>query len=184
MTALNHERDTCVNTNVIQNQFLITNVMTIADRLKQAREKLGLTQLQLAENAGVAQGTIANIENGIRKKPREITSIARALSVDAGWLETGKGDHHRYSQSYQHKVAEEDPNWTTRQQSIGSALDALEHALVKLDMYGRERIAPMFESFARSPGSVIKNDIAMLLENPEAIKSIIATEAAQLQKTG
>lgn len=68
--------------------------------------------------------------------------------------------------------------------TVSAALNTLEKALVNLGMMGRERIAPMFESFARSPGSVIKNDITMLLENPEAIKSTIASETAQLQKTG
>lgn len=184
MSVLNHERDIYVNTNVMPNQLLITNVMTIADRLKQAREKLGLTQLQLAEKAGVAQGTIANVENGIRKKPREITSIARALAVDAAWLEAGKGDPYPSNQPDQHIAAERNANWTTDQAKIGSALDTLEHALAKLDMHGRERMAPMFESFARSPGAVIKKDIAMLLENPDTIKSPQASETTYLHKTG
>lgn len=67
---------------------------------------------------------------------------------------------------------------------VASALDTLEKALVTLDMAGRERIAPMFESFARSPGEVIKNDIAMLLENSDSTKSPESQTQAQLQKTG
>jgi hypothetical protein len=64
-----------------------------------------------------------------------------------------------------------------------AALDTLAAGLSELDMAGRERIAPMFESFARSPGTVIKADIHTLLESQAAHKSPAAEKAA-LQKTG
>lgn len=40
-----------------------------------------------------------------------------------------------------------------------AALETLAAGLSELDMAGRERIAPMFESFARSPGPVSIQDI-------------------------
>lgn len=43
------------------------------------------------------------------------------------------------------------------------ALDTLAEGLSELDMAGRERIAPMFESFARSPGPVSIQDILTVL---------------------
>ena len=64
---------------------------TIAERLKYAREASGLTQPELASKAGVSQGTIGNIESGLRKRPRDLLSIASALGVAPVWLETGKG---------------------------------------------------------------------------------------------
>ena len=64
---------------------------SIAQRLKQAREAAGMTQPALAEMAGVSQDTIGNIESGLRKRPRELLSIAAALGVNPSWLETGKG---------------------------------------------------------------------------------------------
>lgn len=64
---------------------------TIAERLKEAREAAGMTQPQLAAKAKVSQGTIGNIESGLRKRPRDLLSIAAALNVDPAWLETGKG---------------------------------------------------------------------------------------------
>ncbi len=64
---------------------------TIAERLKHARELAGLTQPELAAKAKVSQGTIGNIETGLRKRPRDLLSIAAALSVTPVWLETGKG---------------------------------------------------------------------------------------------
>lgn len=72
----------------------ITDVNTIAERLKLAREAAGLTQPELANKAGVSQGTIGNIEAGLRKRPRDLLSIAAALGVAPEWLETGKGLMH------------------------------------------------------------------------------------------
>ncbi len=162
----------------MQSRHLITNVMTIAERLKHAREKRDLTQQQLAKIAGVTQSTIANIENGIRQKPRAIISIAKALAVDPGWLESGKG------QAYPSNVTEAERSSSTSSTSIQAALDVLERELTKLDMPGRERMAPLFESFARSPGAVIKKDIAALLEAPDNIKSQASISQTFLQKIG
>lgn len=87
-----HDRDIRRITIVSQCYGTITNVNTIAERLKQAREEAGLTQPALAEKAGVSQGTIGNIESGLRKRPRDLISISEALGVSPGWMETGKGE--------------------------------------------------------------------------------------------
>lgn len=42
--------------------------------------------------AGVSQGTIGNLEAGLRNSARSIIEIAAALEVDPTWLATGKGD--------------------------------------------------------------------------------------------
>ena len=159
---------------------LITNVITIAERLKQAREKIGLNQEELAKRAGVSQGTIANIENGIRKQPRQLLAIARALNVSPDWLESGKTQ----SGLGKHRVDEDSADYLVAHESkIKKALTVLETALTQLDLQGRERIAPLFESFARAPGAIIKQDIAMLLETGHHIKSVLVTDA-NLQKSG
>lgn len=64
---------------------------SLAERLKAARNAASLTQPELAEKAGVSQGTIGNLEAGIRKRPRDLLSLAKALGVSAQWLESGKG---------------------------------------------------------------------------------------------
>ncbi|MGJ7484319.1 helix-turn-helix domain-containing protein [Variovorax sp. LT2P21] len=64
---------------------------TIAERVKAVRQELGWSQVQLAEEVGVSQSSIGNIESGFRQRPRELVSIARALRVSPEWLETGKG---------------------------------------------------------------------------------------------
>lgn len=75
----------------------ITDVITIAERLRSAREKAGLTQGELANAAGVTQGTVANIESGLRKSPRELLAIARAVNVNAEWLKSGKQPRELFS---------------------------------------------------------------------------------------
>lgn len=64
---------------------------TLAKRLAWARAQKGLSQEQLAKSAGVSQGTIGNLEAGIRNTARKITAIAAALGVAPGWLADGTG---------------------------------------------------------------------------------------------
>lgn len=86
-----HVRDCGINTNVLQARCVITSVNSIADRLKAAREALGLSQEELARAAGVSQGTIGNIESGTRRQPRELLAIAKAARVSPEWLQSGIG---------------------------------------------------------------------------------------------
>jgi transcriptional regulator with XRE-family HTH domain len=64
---------------------------SLAARLLHARTLRGLTQQELAAKAHVSQGTIGNVEKGIRKKPRDLVRIARALEVSPEWLGEGTG---------------------------------------------------------------------------------------------
>ncbi len=66
-------------------------MITLADRVRDRRTALRLTQKQLAVMAGVTQGTIGNIETGNRDAPQSIASIAKALGVRATWLLDGTG---------------------------------------------------------------------------------------------
>lgn len=88
-----HERDCPVNTNV--RTGLITGVKedldTIAKRLAHARLEKQLSQAQLATSAGVSQGTIGNIEAGIRLSKQSLPMIAEALGISLHWLRDGKG---------------------------------------------------------------------------------------------
>ena len=95
----------------MNNQNLITNVMNIAERLKQARINAGFKQNELAKKAGVSQGTIANIENGIRKQPRQLLSIAKALDVDPEWLESGRANFKKPELADLHKVQERETSY-------------------------------------------------------------------------
>lgn len=69
----------------------IPSMETIAERLKHARDAKGWSQEQLAKAAGVSQGTIGNIESGLRKSPRELLALAACLEVPPEWLKWGTG---------------------------------------------------------------------------------------------
>lgn len=77
----------------------ITDVITISERLRAARDEAGLTQLEVATAAGVSQGTVANIESGLRQNPRELMAIAKAVNVQPEWLKSGRG-HKRLDTSH------------------------------------------------------------------------------------
>ncbi|WP_409327441.1 helix-turn-helix domain-containing protein [Variovorax atrisoli] len=69
--------------------------MSIGSRIGEQRCEIGWSQVRLADEAGVKQSAIGNIESGLRQRPRELVSIARALRVSPEWLETGKGPEDR-----------------------------------------------------------------------------------------
>jgi len=89
-----HVRECIAYTIVNQAQWKLTPVNTFASRLADARNKKGLSQIELARLVGVKPGSIGNYESGIRKSSRQIVAIAKALGVDPTWLETGKGPRH------------------------------------------------------------------------------------------
>lgn len=63
--------------------------MSLADRVKEKRLALGLTQAEAAEKAGIRQQSWASIEDGKTLKPRNIVGIASALKCDPAWLMNG-----------------------------------------------------------------------------------------------
>lgn len=64
--------------------------MGLADRVKERRDVLGITQTELADKVGIKQQSIASIENGETKNPRKIFELAQALKCSAHWLKTGQ----------------------------------------------------------------------------------------------
>ena len=69
----------------------ITLVKSLKDRLIYARTMRGITQGKLAKLAGCSQGTIGNVESGIRLTLRNVVQVARALDVSSDWLSDGIG---------------------------------------------------------------------------------------------
>jgi transcriptional regulator with XRE-family HTH domain len=61
-------------------------------RVRQARESVGLTQVQLARKLGVSRTTVLRWENG-RFSPRfALEKLARVTGVRAAWLAFGDGE--------------------------------------------------------------------------------------------
>jgi transcriptional regulator with XRE-family HTH domain len=64
---------------------------TLAERLKWARKRSGLTQQQVAEAAGMTQPAYSDLESARSKSSALTASLANALRVSALWLERGVG---------------------------------------------------------------------------------------------
>lgn len=62
---------------------------TFADRLREKRQELGLSQAKLARLAGMTQGGIAQIEVGRNQNSAKVIDIAKALNVTPDWLLNG-----------------------------------------------------------------------------------------------
>ncbi len=54
--------------------------MTLGNRIKNRREELGMTQLELAEIAHLSQGSISQIEKGVFV-PRKSTIVVLAIAL-------------------------------------------------------------------------------------------------------
>lgn len=64
----------------------------LPDRLKFARERLELSQQQVADAVGMKQPSYYQLESGKSKRSRFINDIARVLQSDVDWLMYGHGD--------------------------------------------------------------------------------------------
>lgn len=65
----------------------------IAERIKEVRKSVGMTQQKFADRLGIRQNTVAQYEMG-RNAPIDpvITSICREFHISEKWLRTGEGD--------------------------------------------------------------------------------------------
>lgn len=63
--------------------------MKLQDRFKIARERIGLSQRELAERVHASQVMISKIEQGRTSQPRRLEDFARVLNVSAEWLQFG-----------------------------------------------------------------------------------------------
>lgn len=137
---------------------------TLQSRIKDRMKAVGINNAQLAAACKVKPPTSFNWASGKTKniKGEPLLLAAKALGVTPEWLSTGKGPMEIRGYDYK-SIEHAGTPCLTQPTSIKQALDALESALTNLDMTGRQMLAPLFESFARSPGAVVKNDIATLL---------------------
>lgn len=65
--------------------------MELKDRLKRARKNAGLTQVELAERAGIKQASISEIERGLTRTSGHLIKLAQICGVDPVWLADGTG---------------------------------------------------------------------------------------------
>jgi phage repressor protein C with HTH and peptisase S24 domain len=65
--------------------------MELKDRLKRARKNAGLTQVELAERAGIKQASVSEIERGLTRTSGHLIKLAQICGVDPVWLSDGTG---------------------------------------------------------------------------------------------
>jgi len=71
--------------------FIVTR-MELKDRLKQARKHAGLTQVELADRAGIKQASVSEIERGLTRTSGYLVKFATICKVSPVWLSEGVGD--------------------------------------------------------------------------------------------
>lgn len=74
--------------------------MALGKRVKEARQKLKLTQAQLAELVGISQQAIQNLEQRDSQDSKSIIELAKALQVKPEWLKHGGDVIHEESPAY------------------------------------------------------------------------------------
>lgn len=63
--------------------------MEIGDRIRDARERLGLTQAVLAKAVGVSKNTVSNWETGVHEPTLWQGRLREALGLDENWEPSG-----------------------------------------------------------------------------------------------
>lgn len=64
-----------------------------SQRIKEAREKLGLSQKEFAERIDMKRNSIAQIETGIRNPSvRTLKAIGKEFGINYSWLKDGIGE--------------------------------------------------------------------------------------------
>lgn len=68
------------------------DTLSIGQRIRLARETLGLNQGELARRIGIKQASLSDLENGLSKAPsaRVLLDMADILKVTPRWIIDGK----------------------------------------------------------------------------------------------
>lgn len=67
--------------------------MTVNERVRELRKKLGLNQKDFGKRCGIAQGHLTNLETGRREvTEKTIKVICLEYGVNENWLRTGRGE--------------------------------------------------------------------------------------------
>lgn len=69
----------------------IIPTLSLQQRMRIAREHLGLTQAKMARQIGISRATYASTEQGVRQpRPEELVTLAAVTGISQHWLETGE----------------------------------------------------------------------------------------------
>ncbi len=109
---------------------------TLASVVKNAREKIGISQRELSRRTGIDNNTLAKIEKGERKKPNvlSLTKIAFVLELDSKELLELAG----YSEEERIMMTNKIPNNIDSNPAM-MVMDAMDDGL-KYDLFARKTI--------------------------------------------
>ncbi len=114
--------------------------LTLAGRLKWARQNAGLSQSSLAKKCGLTQGAIGHVETGSRSTLPKLARVASELGVRALWLEEGVGPSQIDDESHA-ALAPEQPAYETQSGFLSSSeISELLSLFGVCDAAGRESV--------------------------------------------
>lgn len=97
---------------------------TLAERLKIARKRAGLTQAVIADTVGIKQPTYQALESGKVEKSAYLLQIANILKVDSNWLATGQGTMTNDEATWDNNVQPVPPKHLLKQAPVLNCIQA------------------------------------------------------------
>lgn len=91
---------------------------TLADRVRQRREALGISQSAVAREVGVKQQAVAKIEAGTVERPRFLLELAHALKTTQEWLLDGTGQEEALNGDVDLRTARPAPELDARDRGL------------------------------------------------------------------
>ena len=126
-----------------------------AMRLRHARKARGLTQVKLAQIAGLKQASVSDLETGQSKsfKGNTLVSLARALNVSPEWLSHGKGSMERRDVPLSDEAVAVAAAWQRLTPELRKTTSEMIHKMVEqTDKYGPPASDQRVEEAYGKPG--------------------------------
>ena len=123
---------------------------SLANRIRDCRLKLKLSQAELARMSGTKQSHISKLELGRAQGTRTIAELAKALQVEAYWLATGKQEK-RIQPSTNRRAsgeAERRAQFADVPQSVVRQISKLNEYFLRADPEARKELLQMAEQLA------------------------------------
>lgn len=143
---------------------------TLGQRLKRLRIEKGFTQATLAKAATVSQGTVGNIESGIRGYGAQtLLSISNVLGIAPEQLLTPSEGEILDSATLPHSKSDSQPGQST-EPTIAQTLERLGDLLGRADEKTRNDVAALLLRYAQDPsqGQRLAQAIEILLGAPDS----------------
>ena len=123
---------------------------SLANRIRDCRLKLKLSQAELARMSGTKQSHISKLELGRAQGTRTIAELAKALQVNAYWLATGKQE--KRIQPATNRLAsgeaERRAQFADVPQSVTRQISKLNDYFLRADPEARKELLQMAEQLA------------------------------------